>query len=228
MSSTRYSGANVALACLLVLALLSSSIPAFAQGTDQVSNKIFLPLVTGEGELTESETGNGYEPQELNGAPIRLQAATFVPGHFVIAAAVGNSAGYAPNQRSYYIVQFQGPVQQIWKDEVTGLGGELLGYIPDFAFKVHMNPAQAAKVSELDSVAWVGIYRPQYKLSPNLAREGTNLYRVRVEQGADAGLATADLYGRGHGFLTAVNTSCWSQPIRHSLTRSRSSWTWHG
>ena len=54
---------------------------------------------------------------------------------------------YAPEQRGYYIVQFRGPIEQAWKDEVAALGGDILSYIPDFAFKVRMNPGQAAQNS---------------------------------------------------------------------------------
>ena len=50
----------------------------------------------------------------------------------------------------------------------------------------------------LESVAWVGIFQPAYKLSPSLKREGTNLYRVRVERGADYGLTTAAIVSSGH------------------------------
>jgi len=96
-----------------------------------------------------------------------------------------------PGPPIYYVVQFEGPIQQEWKDQVTAQGGELLGYIPYFAFKVRMNPAQAREVKELESVGAVLPFLPKYKLSPRLASEGTNLYRVKVERGADAGLVAA-------------------------------------
>ncbi len=96
-----------------------------------------------------------------------------------------------PGPPLYYVVQFEGPIQQEWKDQVTGQGGERLGYIPYFAFKVRMNPAQAREVGELESVGAVLPFLPKYKLSPRLESEGTNLYRVKVERGADAGLVVA-------------------------------------
>ena len=103
-------------------------------------------------------------------AAIKLGAATFVPG---LGEAPSIPPGlaisqYARGQRGSYIVQFAGPVQQAWKNEVAGLGAALLDYVPDFAFKVRMNPAQAAQVERLNSVAWVGLYHPAYKLSPCL------------------------------------------------------------
>jgi hypothetical protein len=60
-----------------------------------------------------------------------------------------------------------------------------------------MTPAQARQVARLGSVAWVGLFHPAYRLSPSLARAGTNLYTVRVERGANAGLAAAAIAGHG-------------------------------
>jgi PKD repeat protein len=132
-------------------------------------------------------------------AAVRLQAATFVPtrGEGPSIPPGLMVSGYAAGQRGYYIVQFVGPVQQAWKDQVAGLKAELLDYIPNFAFKVRMNPAQAARVGALESVAWMGLFQPAYKLSPELKLEGTNLYRVRIERGADAGLVTAAIARSG-------------------------------
>lgn len=154
---------------------------------------LVLPLGVGGGVSQASP------PRQGPPAAIKLKAATFVPGLGQAPAIPPGLtiAGYAQAQRGYYIVQFNGPVEQAWKDQVTALGAELLGYIPDFAFKVRMNPAQAAQVENLNNVAWVGLFQPAYKLSPDLAREGTNLYRVRVERGADAGLTTAAVVQSG-------------------------------
>jgi PAS domain S-box-containing protein len=68
----------------------------------------------------------------------------------------------------------------------------------DFAFKVRMNPGQARQVERLDSVAWAGLFQPAYKLSPGLAtRSETNLYRVRIERGADARSAAEAIAATG-------------------------------
>ena len=32
-------------------------------------------------------------------------------------------------------------------------------------------------------MSWVGLFHPAYKLSPDLIRDGTHLYTVRVERG---------------------------------------------
>ncbi|HEX6288617.1 MAG TPA: S8 family serine peptidase [Herpetosiphonaceae bacterium] len=143
--------------------------------------------------LLSTGIGQASQTAQSQAAPIRLKAATFTPARGEAPAIPPGltRAGYAEGERGYYIVQFGGPVEQAWKDQVSAAGAELLDYIPDFAFKVRMNPAQARRVEQLGNVAWVGVFHPAYKLSPNLKRDGAQLYNVRVERGADAGQAAA-------------------------------------
>ena len=139
-----------------------------------------LTLGTGVGQASP-------QSQETAPPPILLRVGTLVPDLNVFPSLPEGLTipGYAPDQLGYYIVQFQGPVQQAWKDQVTATGAELLEYLPDFAFKVRMTPAQASQVQSLDAVKWVGIFQPGYKLSPTLVRDGVRLYTVRIERGVD-------------------------------------------
>ncbi len=148
--------------------------------------------------------GDVSQAAQSQAAPIRLQADTFVPasGDRPDIPPGLTIRGYAPGQRGYYIVQFAGPVQQAWKNEVEALGGEILDYIPDFAFKVRLNPAQAARVSGLDTVAWLGLFQPAYKINPDVELEGTNLYRVVMEKGANRGQTTAAVVQSGAEILS--------------------------
>ena len=100
----------------------------------------------------------------------------------------------APGVRGTYIVQFVGPVEEAWKAAVAAAGGELLEYVPDFAFKVRMRPAQAHGGAAASEVRWVGLFHPAYKLSPRLTRAGERLYVVRLEPGSD-GAAAANAIG---------------------------------
>jgi subtilisin family serine protease len=141
-------------------------------------------------------SARGGEPQRPQAQeqhyPIRLKTATFTPtrGQAPAVPARLKISGYDAAQQGYYLVQFRGPVAQPWKDEVAGLGVELLTYVPDFAFKVRMTPAQAAQVRKLDSVGWVGFFHPAYKLNPDLASsEEQALYQVQIARGADAAVS---------------------------------------
>ena len=137
-------------------------------------------------------------------AVIQLQAGTINPasGKQPVTPPGLTVSGYAPNQRGYYIVQAVGPVQENWKTQVAAQGADLLDYLPDFAFKVRMNPAEAARVAALDDVAWVGIFQPAFKLSPKLDLAGPNLVRIRIEQGADTGATTAAVAQSGAQILS--------------------------
>lgn len=84
---------------------------------------------------------------------IRLQAATFAPLPItdpIIAANVPTSP--------YYLVQFNGPVEALWVQQITALGGQVLGYIPDNTHIVRLAPAAVPNVRSLPGVRWVGPY----------------------------------------------------------------------
>ncbi len=147
----------------------------------------------------------GQAPAQSN-APIRLQAATFVPGRGEAPAIPPGLtiAGYAESQRGYYLVQFRGPVEEQWRSDAAALGVELLEYVPDYAFKARMTPAQARELAKLAEVNWIGLYHPAYKLSARITRGGQRLYRVRLEQGSN--------YDNALGEITSAVGAA---PIRH-------------
>ena len=96
------------------------------------------------------------------------------------------------NSQKYFVVQFAGPIQESWKQAVDGQGAQVLDYIPDFAFKVRMNPAIANRVRGLDFVSAVTSFPSALKLGADLKRDGeTNVYLIRIETGADFGLTRA-------------------------------------
>ena len=96
------------------------------------------------------------------------------------------------NSQKYFVVQFAGPIQESWKQAVDGQGAQVLDYIPDFAFKVRMNPAVARRVQGLDFVSAVTPFSSALKLGTDLKRDSaTNVYLIRIESGADFGLTRA-------------------------------------
>jgi len=100
-------------------------------------------------------------------------------------------------ERGTWLVQFSGPVRSTWKDALAATGADLLEYVPDFAFKVRMTPAQARRASRLESVRWVGPFHPAYKLSTRLVRAGERLYTVRLERRSDAARAASAIVAAG-------------------------------
>jgi hypothetical protein len=132
-------------------------------------------------------------------APIRLKAATFTPTLGQQPAIQPNlaAAEAARGQPAYYLIQFRGPVQQAWKDQVAAAGVELLDYIPDNAYKVRMTSEQAQALTRTANVGWVGAFHPAYKLDTGLKRDGTHLYNLRIERGADLAAASAAIVRSG-------------------------------
>jgi serine protease AprX len=99
--------------------------------------------------------------------------------------AQGNQQG----GQKYFVVQFAGPIQESWKQAVNGEGAQVLDYMPDFAFKVRMNPSIANRVEQFDFVSQVIPFQAAFKFGPDLKRGSeVNVYRIRVERGADFGL----------------------------------------
>jgi PKD repeat protein len=143
-------------------------------------------------------------PIKNNVPKIRLGGKAFAPsqGEKLVIPPGLAIKGYRARERGYYIVQFSGPIYQNWKEQVAGTGAELLDYIPDFAFRVRMTPAQALEVEELESVIWVGLYQPAYKLSPDLIRNGTHVYKVRLERSSDVKAVRAAIARSGAQVLT--------------------------
>ncbi|WP_342304515.1 PGF-pre-PGF domain-containing protein [Methanolobus sp. ZRKC5] len=69
---------------------------------------------------------------------------------------------------NYYIVQFTGPVQEIWKQNIKSRGATIHNYIPNNAFVFSMSKDVKAQVYTLDFVKWIGDYKPSYKYEPKL------------------------------------------------------------
>lgn len=135
---------------------------------------------------------------EMNAPLLHLQFATFDPlqGEPNIPQTLKLSS--EPTVGAY-IIQFQGPVQQAWKDAVVATGAQLDSYLPDYAFISKMNRVTRSQVEQFDFVRWVGIYQPAYKLSPQLTASPINLYRVRLASWAEVGQVSKQLDALSNG-----------------------------
>ncbi|MDQ7798710.1 MAG: S8 family serine peptidase [Candidatus Edwardsbacteria bacterium] len=74
------------------------------------------------------------------------------------------------DEPAYYIVQFNGPVQDAWRKGLEKAGAEVMFYLPNYAFVVRMNQTIDKNIRASKSeVKWTGLYQPAYKISPRLA-----------------------------------------------------------
>lgn len=124
---------------------------------------------------------------------LRLKYATFDPraGWPRLPESLAVDA-YPGNGEGAYIVQFHGPIQDGWTEQIGSLGARVIDYLPDYAFLVWMDGRSRAEVERLPAVRWVGIYQPAFKLSPNLDRTRP-LYRVVLFPDADRAAVEARL-----------------------------------
>jgi len=110
-----------------------------------------------------------------------------------------------------YLLQFEGPVLDEWKETVQEAGVRLYGYVPDYTFVVRADPGAIEGVRDLPFVRWVGPYRPEYRQAPDLSAaspepEETLTLSVQTLPDADLGeisARVADWGGRVQG--TAVD-----------------------
>jgi Subtilase family/Putative Ig domain len=147
-------------------------------------------------------------PDVPHSNPIHLVSGDFTP----TAITTQNQAqGLSDATRGTWLVQFDGPVQEAWAQTLRDAGIEVVEYVPDFAFKVRMTPAQARAVQQRTEVNWVGRFQPSWKLSkPARDRSAAgkpSVYRVRPASGAslnamrDAAAATGAVASVSDGTL---------------------------
>ena len=86
-------------------------------------------------------------------------------------AAADAEAGASP----YYLVQFTGPVEAYWLDQVAAPGGAVVGYVPNDTHIVRMTPAPLAAVPSPPPVRWVGPFRPAYQVATDPAPAATSV-----------------------------------------------------
>lgn len=151
---------------------------------------VLLALITGGAWSASAQDWAAHRS-----APVllRLKYATFDPlvGEPDMPASLHQDA-YPADGTGAYIVQFEGPIQEAWPQQLKSLGGRLVGYLPDYAYLVWMDGAARTRVEGLPAVRWVGLYQPAYKLSPSLDRSQL-LHRVVLFPGADLAAAETRL-----------------------------------
>ncbi|MCX8174389.1 MAG: S8 family serine peptidase [Thermoplasmata archaeon] len=76
----------------------------------------------------------------------------------------------------YYILQFKGPVDQKWKEDIEKEGVVLHDYLPNDAFIASMNREIVNSVFSKEYVNYIGIYQPYYKVLVDRYTGSTQLH----------------------------------------------------
>ncbi|KAF5422932.1 MAG: Serine protease, subtilisin family, partial [Candidatus Methanomarinus sp.] len=112
------------------------------------------------------ETVNNNDPNA-----ILLKNAQFITTDYTLQTVQSEqiSSSFSDDTDGYYIVQSTSYVTDEWKQNITDTGAVLFDYIPNNAFIVRMNSRILTRVEALDTVQWIGIYQPYYKISNGLS-----------------------------------------------------------
>ncbi len=161
--------------------------------------------------LTGWVASTSAEIAQSSGQLIYLRAATLSPRARDFQVDLLVKA--APTQgRTWYLVQFSGPVQAAWKVRVTHLGGVVGDYLPVNTFMVGLPRSAVAAVARLPFVRWMGILPSRFRVSPSL---GAAMYHpessprasvtVLVQSFAHALLSDAALRASGATVLSRAS-----------------------
>jgi len=121
-----------------------------------------------------------------------------------------------------YLVQFSGPIQERWVDELWKAGATVYSYIPNYSFTVRMDDKALTKVRSMKAVAWVGTYQPAYKVSESklFQAAGRGSVVMMLYPDADIETAASKVENLG-GVLKEKTVSYIAKVIRADLDLSR-------
>ncbi|HAV64130.1 MAG TPA: hypothetical protein DCY13_17405 [Verrucomicrobiales bacterium] len=107
-----------------------------------------------------------------------------------------------PPASGLFLVQFTGPVQGAWRQQLADMGVRLLRYVPDDTFIARVEGVPLSAIRSRPFVHWVGEYQANHKIHSGVtdqlrANPGRSSLGVRVMLSPDATLRErAELYRR--------------------------------
>lgn len=78
--------------------------------------------------------------------------------------------GIKKGESAYYIVKLKNLSVSNAKKSIELYDAKVLQYVPDASFIVYMSDIIAQKISNIEDVDWIGVYKPEYKFSQSLQR----------------------------------------------------------
>lgn len=166
---------------------------------------------------------------------IKLEGIHFDPLEKIPEAKPGLKAidVYEPGEVGYYIVQFDGPIEDVWKLALKEKGVEIFDYIPDFAFIIRMDSTKEQIVGGHQHIRWLGIFQPSYRISKRaLSKMVINelemkeeevplvLLRIAIFPGEDIEKINAKIVESGGNVLEAVTTE-WKTTLKVEIPANR-------
>jgi len=130
-------------------------------------------------------------------------------------------SGY-PGGTGYYVVQFNGPITEGMRHDLTSRGAQILDYIPNYAFLVRMNETSKQAIQAVDAVTYVGLFQPAYKLAPDLPTTlGMHEANILLFRGENAREFMEDMKNDFGAEIIDAGSSNWGHSIRARVDASR-------
>jgi len=122
----------------------------------------------------------------------------------------------------YYLVQFNGPITEAIRSDLTSRGAEILEYIPNYAYLVRMSDASKAQISVVDGVSYVGLFQPAYKLASFLpTKPGNQEVNIILFRGENAQETMEDLKNDFGVEIIEAASSNWCHSIRAKVDAAK-------
>ncbi|MBM3287949.1 MAG: hypothetical protein FJY88_11460 [Candidatus Eisenbacteria bacterium] len=147
----------------------------------------------------------GFVPAEAPASTIDINGYRFDP----LASAPELPAelrALETDSRATYLLQFAGPIEESWKEEIRGLGATIGGYVPENAFLARMDGPTRERVRQHPQVRAISPYHVAYRISPSIGRieyrdpvrreDPLRTIRVRVAEDPADAAAAASLLGQ--------------------------------
>lgn len=137
---------------------------------------------------------------------IHLQAATFAPTAGETPDLPASLADEGPSLSALgaaeqALVQFEGPILPAWREALEATGARVEGYVPDFAYLVHLDGASMDALRVVEGVIWVGPYLPGYRVSPDAVALSA---ATAADDGTGSALLRVDLEGESAALLASL------------------------
>ena len=164
-------------------------------------------LTTTPGQMTPLSQGKGLDDASRSGASptasagnpqfeLTLGEQIFDPAQVVPANPGGwDLSNDDPNGRNLRLIQFDGPIQESWLEDLTDLGVEVVQYIHPYTYIVWSTEADRDASMDNPNVRWTGDFVPAYRVLPRYRNLGAAEREVRVVlyRGADVDAAMQQL-----------------------------------
>lgn len=80
-----------------------------------------------------------------------------------------------PGNPMLYLIQLKGPAKPEWLSQIKAAGAQVIGYIPQNAYLVWLDPASIQEIGKKSFVRWKSAYHPAYKIDKGLERAEGNV-----------------------------------------------------